>query len=283
MKFRQYIPAMPPKTRTAIINAGNTPYYADGQTEALARAEEIHAHNRRPFYRVYPGIMIPLLRIGIEKINISKVQLPVNGLALEFAEGHFLRVDHLEIVNLLIVEFDEEVLFVGFVHADGKHGQVVFSRKNESIFDWSQTTPQVERDLLTQIMIIVFGVCMIPHADTDLIKPLVLNRDKEKFEATGDMKFVDRAKRNGVHGWELGRDIPTPEEMEIFRQQHGEPGRKSPHWRMGHFAIRHTGEGRTIPVIRWINETFVNKDLWKKVPHGYHDDESGTSEESRQE
>jgi hypothetical protein len=274
MKFRQYVPAMHPKTRTVIINAGGTPYYADGQTESLARAEEIHARNRRPFYRVYPGIMISLLGIGIEKINVSKVQVPVNGLALEFAEGHFIRVGHFEVVNLLIVEFDEEVLFIEFVHADGKHGHIMFSRKSESIIDGLQSSPQVERDLLTQIMIIVFDVCMIPQSDTSLIKPLVLNRDKEKFEATGDMKYIDRAKRNGVHGWDVGKDIPTPEEMATLRQQHGEPGRKSPHWRMGHFAIRHTGEGRSVPVLRWINETFVNKDLWKEVPTGYYGGET---------
>ncbi|MCL2709266.1 MAG: hypothetical protein FWE95_00160 [Planctomycetaceae bacterium] len=62
--------------------------------------------------------------------------------------------------------------------------------------------------------------------------------------------------------------------MKALRQQHGEPGRKSPHWRMGHFAIRHTGAGRSIPVIRWIKETFDNKDLWKEVPTGYHGEES---------
>ncbi|MDR0328626.1 MAG: hypothetical protein LBI05_10065 [Planctomycetaceae bacterium] len=58
--------------------------------------------------------------------------------------------------------------------------------------------------------------------------------------------------------------------METFRQQRGEPGRKSPHWRMGHFAIRHTGEGRSVPVVHWIKESFINKDLLKEVPTGYH-------------
>jgi len=270
MKFRQYVPAMHPKTRTYVIKTD----FEEDHTIALARAEEIHAHNRRPFYRVYPGIMISLLGIGLEKINVSKVQLPVNGLSLEFAEEHFLCVGQYEIANLLIVELDEEVMFIEFVHADGKHGSITFSRQSKSIIDGLQKTPQVERDLLTQIMVIVFGVCMIPHSDTSLIKPLVLNRDKEKFEATGDLKYIDRARRNGVHGWDIGKDIPTPEEMKILRQQHGEPGRKSPHWRMGHFAIRHTGEGRSVPVLRWINETFVNKDLWKEVPQGYYGGET---------
>ena len=74
--------------------------------------------------------------------------------------------------------------------------------------------------------------------------------------------------------WNVGRDIPILEEMEKFRQQQGEPGRKSPHWRMGHFAIRRTGEGHTDKTIVWIKETFVNKNLLKEVPHGYHGKEA---------
>ena len=274
MRFRQFVPFLNARVRQNVANSMGTPYEADEDEAALTLAEEIHASNRRPFYRVYPGVTAAMLRLGIEKIDISNVHPPVNGLALEFAEGYFIRAGHLEIANLMIAELGEEILFIEFVHSDGNRGQCKFSRVHQSILNGLRNKPEVERNLLTQIMQIAFGVCMIPMTDTDLIKPLVLNRDKEKFEATGDMKFVDRAKRNGVHGWELGRDIPTPEEMETLRQQRGEPGRKSPHWRMGHFAIRHTGEGRSVPVVRWIREAFVNKDLWKEVPHGYYGNES---------
>jgi hypothetical protein len=166
------------------------------------------------------------------------------------------------------------VLYIEFVPSNGNQGFFLFPRKYPSILDYFRGEPDADQGLINQITQIVFGVCMIPQTDESLIKPLVLNRDKEKFAATGDVKFIDRAKRNGVHGWEIGRDIPTPEDMEILRQQHGEPGRKSPHWRMGNFAIRYTGEGRSVPILCWIKETFVNKDLWKEVPTGYYGNES---------
>jgi hypothetical protein len=267
---------MDARTRLNIAKAEGTPHRADKQTATIAVAEEIHAFHRRPFYRVYPGVTTGMLRLGIEKIDISKVHPPVNGLALEFAEGYFLRCGNVEIAALMIAEIGEELLFIEFVHADGNRGYVKFPRVHRLLLDWIETIPQVERDVMTPIMQIVFGVCMIPQSDTDLIKPLVLNRDKEKFEATGDSKYIDRAKRNGVHGWEIGRDIPTPEEMAAFREQGGEPGRKSPHWRNGYWAIRRTGEGRSIPIVRWIRETFVNKELWKEVPHGYYGKEAET-------
>jgi len=274
MRFRQFVPFLNARVRQNVANSMGTPYEADEDEAALTLAEEIHASNRRPFYRVYPGVTAAMLRLGIEKIDISNIHPPVNGLALEFAEGYFIRAGHLEIADLMIAELDEEILFIEFVHSDGNRGQCKFSRVHQSILNGLQGKPEVERNLLTQIMQIAFGICMIPQSDTDLIKPLVLNRDKEKFEATGDVKFIERARRNGVNGWELGRDVPTPEEMEAFRKQAGESGRKSPHWRTGYFAIRHTGEGRSVPVIRWIREAFVNKDLWKTVPHGYYGNES---------
>ena len=274
MKFRQFVPEFDAKTRMGFAQAHGTPLQAHTYTETMAVAQEMHAWSRRPFYRVYPGVMAALLRLGIEKIDISKIHPPINGLALEFAEGHFLRIDQLEITNLMIAELNEISLYIEFVHEDGKHGFIQFPRISQTILNHHKTQSKADQNLSTQIMQIAFGVCMIPQSDTDLIQPLVLNRDKDKFASTGDIKFIERARRNGVHGWEIGRDIPTPEEMKTLRQQQGEPGRKSPHWRMGHFAIRHTGEGRSVPVVRWIKETFVNKDLWKEIPHGYYDDKT---------
>ena len=270
MKFRQYVPTIDTKRRVGIINAHGSPYQADQNSEISAFAQEVHADNGRPFYRVYPGVVAAMLGIGIEKVDISKVRPPVNGLALEFVEGHFIQGDYFEISNLMITEISEEVLYIEFVHSNGNQGFFLFPRKYPSLIDYLKAEPDADQSMTNQIMQIVFGVCMIPQSDTSLIKPLVLNRDKEKFAVTGDLKYIDRAKRNGVYGWEIGRDIPTLEEMKTLREQHGKPGRKSPHWRMGYFAIRHTGEGRSVPILCWINETFVNKDLWKEVPTGYY-------------
>jgi len=263
---------MDSRTRQRIMDACSTsPHQVDDEMANFTVAYEIHAMNRRPFYRVFPGVTSAMLRLGIEKIDISGVRPPINGLALEFAEGHFLGGGHLDITGMLIVDVKDS-LIVEFVYTDNQRGYFKFPRDHQTVLDRVKSMPPVEQNLATQAMQIAFGVCMISQSDTDLIKPLVLNRDKEKFDATGDIKFIDRARRRGVHGWEIGRDIPTPEEMEALRQQ-GEAGRKSPHWRIGHFAIRHTGEGRSVPVVRWIKETFINKNLLTEMPHGYYGEE----------
>jgi len=277
MKFRQFVPEYNASDREAI---GTSHRETSGIAEDIALflqavAEENFIRNRRPFYRLYPGITEALTKIGIEKHDISKIHPPVNPLSLEFPVDHPLIAGTRKIVNILFGEFEgADSLFIEYRSHVNTFGVFLFPREKETIMHLiGDTKEESDRETNKVVLQIVFGVCMIPQSDSGLIQPLVLNRDKEKFAATGDVKYIDRAKRNGVHGWEIGKDIPTPEAMVILRQQHGEPGRKSPHWRMGHFAIRLTGEGRSVPVLRWINETFVNKDLWKEVPTGYHGEE----------
>ena len=98
-------------------------------------------------------------------------------------------------------------------------GGIFFPREHEPIMWWMETTPEPEKETTKTVLQVVFGACMIPQSDTSLITPRVLNRGLEKFEATGNMKFVERARRNGVNGYDVGRDIPTLEEMENFRQK----------------------------------------------------------------
>jgi len=274
MKFRQYVPEYDATERETI---GMRQRVETNEEIALYRqvvTEENFIRKKRPFYRLYPGITEALTKLGIERHDVSKIHPPVNPLSLEFPVDRPLLAGTRKIVNILFMEFEDvDSLFVVYRSHIDTFGVILFSRENEQIIRLLDKQPESERLTTETVLQIVFGICMIPTTDASLIKPLVLNRDKEKFAATGDVKYIDRAKRNGVHGWDIGKGIPTEEEMVILRQQHGEPGRKSPHWRMGHFAIRLTGEGRSVPVLRWINETFINKDLWKEVPTGYHGEE----------
>jgi hypothetical protein len=275
MKFNPFVPEFNATDREHIWSQQRRGTEEEIALFLQAVAEELFIREKRPFYRLYLGITEALTRLGIEKLDVSKIHPPVNPLSLEFPADHPLIAGTRRIASILFHEFEQnDTLFIEYRSSDNAYGMFVFPRENKQITYLLTKSPEADRETYKIILQIVFGVCMIPHADTSLVTPRVLSRDKEKFGSTGDMKFVERAKRNGVNGWDVGRDIPTLEEMETFRQQQGEPGRKSPHWRTGHFAIRLTGEGRSVPVIRWIKETFVNKDLWKEVPTGYHGGET---------
>ena len=276
LNFQQFVPEYDAIKREAI---GTRKRHETDEEIALLRqvlAEENFIQTRRPFYRLYPGVTEALTRLGIEKLKVSKIHPPVNPLSLEFPVDRPLIAGDRKIVNILFMEFeDADSLFIEYRSHVDTFGVVLFPRKYEQIMQLLDTMAGSDRETTMTVLQIVFGVCMIPQSDTDLITPRVLNRDKEKFEATGDMKLVERARRNGVFGYDVGRDIPALEEMEVLRQQRGEPGRKSPHWRIGHCRICRTEEGHPDSVV-WIKETFVNKNLLKEVPTGFYGKEEET-------
>jgi hypothetical protein len=286
MKFRQFVPEFSVEGRELIWRRQRLDTNEDFALMEQMITEENFIRNRRPFYRLYPGITEALIKLGIEKHDVSKVHPPVSPLSLEFPVDHPLIAGNRTIVNILFSEFEHKnSLFIEYRSDVDTFGVILFPRENRQIIRLLEKTAEEERETFKIVLQIVFGVCMIPQSDESLITPRVLNRDLEKFKSTGDQKYLDRAKRNGVYGWDVGCDIPTEAEMETYRQQHGEPGRKSPHWRMGHFAIRRTGEGHTDKKIVWIKETFVNKNLLKEVPTGYHGaveptDDSGEESDS---
>lgn len=271
MKFRPFVPEYDAARREAI---GTRRHHRSDEEIALYKqvvTEENFVRGRRPFYRLYPGVTEALTRLGIEKIDISAIHPPVNPLSLEFPEDRPLTAGTRKIVNILFMDFENDnSLFIEYRSHIDTFGALMFPREYGQIIQLLDKSTESEKETFKTVLQVVFGVCMIPQSDTTLILPRVLNRDADKFEATGDPKYVERARRNGVNGWDVGRDLPTAEEMEALREQQGVPGRKSPHWRSGYVAVRYTGKGRSIPVLTRIKETFVNKDLLKEVPHGYH-------------
>lgn len=118
---------------------------------------------------------------------------------------------------------------------------------------------------------ILFLLALLSSDDEKLFQRLILDRDKDKFDRENAEKFWERAKRNGRYGWDVGKDLPTREELEEFKASGTLRGKIVPHIRSAHLAKRWTGEGRTILKYVQIDETMVNKHLAKTIPEGYYD------------
>jgi hypothetical protein len=92
--------------------------------------------------------------------------------------------------------------------------------------------------------------------DPSIITPDVLSADRDRYESETDeawkQRAVDRAKRRGIVGWNIGADYEV-----------------CPHYRRPHFGIRHTGKGRTIPRIVPIKGAVVHRSRLTEVPTGY--------------
>lgn len=93
-------------------------------------------------------------------------------------------------------------------------------------------------------------------SDEGILSSVVLSKDKDKYELSRDEKYVEKAKRRGIVGWDVGKHIEF-----------------SPHLRRPHFGLRWTGKGRKEPKIVPIKGCIVRRNKMTEVPTGYLDKE----------
>lgn len=86
----------------------------------------------------------------------------------------------------------------------------------------------------------------------ELISPVVLNADRDKYDLNKDTKYISKAKKRGVVGWDIGKNIEF-----------------SPHMRRPHFGLRWTEKGRTVPKIVPIKGCIVRRNKLTDVPTGF--------------
>lgn len=106
---------------------------------------------------------------------------------------------------------------------------------------------------LDPIIRLVVGLLVLA-GDPEFCVPDVLGKHKAKFAETKDPKYIDKAKRNGKYGWTIGEHLES-----------------IPHIRRPHFAIRHTGVGRSVPKLVPIKGSIVNRSKIN-LPQGYQDE-----------
>jgi hypothetical protein len=110
---------------------------------------------------------------------------------------------------------------------------------------------------VTKAITRIYATLCLLGDDNDLVERIVLNKDKEKYARTGDVKYVEKAERRGVRGWDIGKSVE-----------------RMPHFRRPHFAIRWMGHGEPKrPELRPIKGALVHRDKLSEVPTGYLDDE----------
>jgi hypothetical protein len=110
-------------------------------------------------------------------------------------------------------------------------------------------------EILHGVARIVCTVCLMAE-DPLIVEPVVLKDDEDRFEKSGDMTLVDKARRRGNLGWHVGRSIEV-----------------MPHVRAAcPAALYWTGEGRKIPKIRFRRGSIVHRKKFSAVPTGFLED-----------
>lgn len=222
---------------------------------------------RRPYYRLYPGVLETLLRLDLDKLmQVDSMEFPfgLKTLEIEFPD---ICWEPMGLYGCVVRTIDEDYYGVTVGYMDGGYG----------FFPINRRTFKNEKEKDPRVRIIgqsLFGILAIGD-DPDIIKPVVLQADSRKYEETQDEKYVNKARRRGVIGFDVGPDIPTREEFQkqVEENQLAEQqGRKRPHKRCAYLGWRWTGHrGAQIPKLTWIKEAFINKGLLTEIPQGFHD------------
>jgi hypothetical protein len=93
-------------------------------------------------------------------------------------------------------------------------------------------------------------LCLLEN-DPEIISPDVLSKDQDKFDQTGDQKYVEKAHRRGKIGWDVGRHVEV-----------------APHYRRPHMMLAWTGPGRAVPKIVPRRGSIVHREMVEKVSSG---------------
>ncbi len=220
--------------------------------------------NDRAFYNVYPAIIKCLghtsLKVRLENIGAFRttaICFPVghepklsNGILNAFLFGVFTGY-----TDVFTKEFHDTFMFMLLMdrtNVDGKRSfsSMVGAEKDMMLLsDLAEDVPSDKKTILS----LAVGVSLLSK-DPRFTEPILLNRDKDKqfrTDAERDLA-VDRARRRGVNGMTIGKDIEV-----------------SPHIRRPHFGIRWTGPGAAVPRLVPVNGCLVMKSRLLPIPTGY--------------
>lgn len=281
------------KKMAGSIAVGAIEYYTDllkdrtagtvlSHDEAIRRADLGWYLASRPYYKVWPSIVPALLRTSLD-VKGSLVDtdgtllgdLPYNTVCLRFLAGHELQCPPVSIHAILLSKGREpvgSVLHLSPVYFATVSGMKYLGRWSlpvhlddltleAAISDYlceGEAMPpglgiqNLTSEVLAPCLRIAIAVALLAK-DPTIIEPEVLACDDAIFQKTHDIKYVEKAKRRGVIGWNIGRECET-----------------MPHTRRPHFAIRWMGKGgKKVPRLRSIKGCVVHREFMTKVPTGY--------------
>ncbi|NLS97579.1 MAG: hypothetical protein GXX96_36025 [Planctomycetaceae bacterium] len=230
---------------------------------------------RRPYYNVWPSIVPMLTRLNLD-LDSGLIQLPMPALCVRLPKQNNpmtfdWRGQSFQIRCIMLGDMGEGkaisvLIDVGETMNNGAFDMPVYTYCNFRRQDgltveqslaglgkdaFSDIGVQVPSDFVTDCVRLCCSLCLLEH-DPSVIEPDVLSKDRDKFESSGDQKYVDKAHRRGKVGWNVGRHIEV-----------------SPHYRRPHMALVWTGTGRAVPKIVPRRGSVVHRELVEKVPSGF--------------
>ena len=259
-------------------------FYAIATAEAVARdspqffqqlnSERTWEEARKPYYNVWPSIVPMLTRLNLD-LDSGLIQLPLPALCIRLPKQHnpleFQWEDQrFEIRSMLLSEINEgrglSILIDIGETENGPFAVPIYTYRNFPRRDGltveqslaslgigisAEDGVQIPETILTDCVRLCCSLCLLEN-DRSVIEPDVLSKDRNKFEASGDDRYVEKAHRRGKIGWNVGRHIEV-----------------APHYRRPHMALVWTGPGRAVPRVVPRRGSVVHRELVEKMPSGF--------------
>jgi hypothetical protein len=231
---------------------------------------------RRPYYNMWPSIIPMLTRLNLD-LDSDLIQLPLPALCIRFPKDlakNPLKFDwkgeEVAVRCIMMGEINQGTalsVLVDIGEVMGEIGVPIYTCRNfprrpgltveQSLASlgtkglFAEIGVQVPDSLITDCVRLCCSLCLLEN-DPSIISPDILADDRNKYEATGDQKYVEKAHRRGKVGWDVGKHI------EVI-----------PHYRRPHMALVWTGHGRVVPRIVPRKGSVVHREMVEKLPSGF--------------
>lgn len=225
----------------------------------VATSERQWYREMRPYYKVFPAIVPALLKVSLD----LEINLPERVLAIRFPENREPKSGPYRLMAVLTAALygyfafhaqyvnaaGDLILNAGTWRIDDRHtladGFAIGCKDGPC-----DETPIMQDAARVSLM------CHLLADDPSIITPDVLAKDRDRYDQETDeawkQRAIDRARRRGVVGWNIGADYEV-----------------CPHYRRPHFGLRHTGKGKTVPRIVPIKGAVVHRSRLTEVPTGW--------------
>jgi hypothetical protein len=240
--------------------------------------------SKRPYYRVWPSIIPALLKVDLDRVMTTSLNIPsgLRTLAIYLPKGHELQFGDLKATSILLAKiwiakeskelpFEERLKYYRDHPEQVTNGIMILVDSGNKFADFdylkfrqregvsiNEEVNEIETDFPANILKLACTVMLLEN-DPELISEDVLADDRYRFDNSNDpdlkQRLIDKARRRGKIGWDIGKVMHT--------------GNVNPHYRHPHFAIRWTGKGRTVPKLSWIKGSFVKREKMLELPSGY--------------
>jgi hypothetical protein len=272
---------------------------AEPSAQPILALEREWKKDARPYYRVWPGILRPLLSLRLERVECRHVRLPVRSLSIELPVGRSIAVDPttaawwaarekllrppFELATILAIQDADGIhLLINWTGATWLWGLYTLPLAGGSVEEAiplagrpmvpdDPQIPHVERAALLDATRLVCMIALL-RDDPGLVVPRVLAADQNQWERSHDLSLVERSRRRGNVGWDLGRDL-SEAAQNMKRPEAGEATERTvaPHYRHAHPALVWTGK-RAAPQPRLVlrRGSFVHGQTIEDVPQGWY-------------